>query len=210
MISEQQQEQASLYVLGALTDSERTAFEDTLRTQTELRELVHSLQRTTGLMAMALPSSSPPPALRDRILHQIQTHTHVQNAGPQPVPPMGREVPQFHFVAANDQAGWKPLPVHGASIKLLSLDRERGFAVLLGRLEAGVRYPAHTHEGSEDLFILTGDLHIGERRMGPGDFNHADAGTSHPDNHSVDGCTLLAVLSLDHALAKFAMSELPV
>jgi anti-sigma factor ChrR (cupin superfamily) len=203
MISELQQEQASLYVLGALTAAERENFEAELRAQSELRELVRSLQRTTGLLAMACPPASPPRDLRDRIMRRIETAAPRSNA----TASLGLAMIEgFRFVAANDPAGWKQLPVPGASVKLLSLDRERGYAVLLGRLAPGVRYPAHMHEGSEDLLILTGDLHIGGRVMGPGDFNHSDAGTSHDINYSVEGCTLLAVLSTDHALAKFAMA----
>jgi len=168
-----------------------------------LEELVHHLQRTTGVLALACPRLSPPPELRDRILRQIETAEDRPPSAPRPTIPM---LPGFLFVGANDSAGWKQLPIPGASIKLLSVDHERGYAVLLGRLSPGVRYPAHTHHGAEDLFILTGDLHIGDRRLGPGDFHHSDAGTTHPDNHSVEGCTLLAVLAVDHALAKFAMA----
>ena len=86
------------------------------------------------------------------------------------------------------------------------MERERGYAVLMGRLEAGVRYPAHTHAAGEELYILTGDLHIGDWAMGPGDFHHADAGTAHEVNYSVAGCTLLAVLPADHELVQFAMA----
>ena len=109
-------------------------------------------------------------------------------------------------MAANDPQGWKALPVPGAYLKVLSADRERGYAVLLGRLERGVRYPAHSHQTAEDFLILTGDLTIAGRRLGPGDFHHCDAGTEHPVNYSDEGCTLLAVLSVEHELVKFALA----
>jgi anti-sigma factor ChrR (cupin superfamily) len=201
MISEQQHEQASLYALGALPTLERAAFEIELRAEPELRQMVRDLQRTAVLLALASPRLLPPQELRQRILRRIETVEDRPNLVPPP-----QILTRFLFVGADDPAGWKQLPVPGASIKLLSVNRERGYAVLLGRLAPGVRYPAHTHEGAEDLFILTGDLHIGDRRLGPGDFHHSEAGTTHPDNHSVEGCTLLAVLSTDHALAKFAMA----
>jgi len=88
---------------------------------------------------------------------------------------------------------------------LLSLERERGYAVLLGKLDPGVRYPAHTNVGPEDFYILTGDLHIGDRRLNAGDFHHADAGSLHAENYSLEGCTLLSVLTLDDPLVAFAM-----
>ena len=58
MINEQQQEQASLYALGALSATEQRAFEAELRGDPELRELVHRLQRTTGLLALVSPGSA--------------------------------------------------------------------------------------------------------------------------------------------------------
>ena len=94
----------------------------------------------------------------------------------------------------------------GAWIKLLSLERERGYAVLLGKLGPGVRYPAHTNVGPEDFYILTGDLHIGDRKLSAGDFHHADAGSLHGENYSVEGCTLVAVLTLEDPLVALAMT----
>jgi len=203
MISERQQEEASLYVLGALTATEKETFEAALRVEPALRELVASLERTAGLLARAVPPVAPPAGLRERILRRIEADEMQVPSVPRPMPVVASA---FFFVAASDEAGWKQLPLPGASVKLLSVDRERGFAVLLGRLAPGVCYPAHGHETAEDLFLLSGDLNIAGRRLRAGDFHHCDAGTSHPVNYSEEGCTLLAVLALDHELTKFAMA----
>lgn len=201
MIHEQQQEQASLYVLGTLAAAERDAFEREMRANAELRQFVRELQRSTGLLAMTVPQFSPPKQLRNKVLERI----HAQKTPGEAKPPIA--VPAaFKFIDANQQEGWKQLPVPGAWIKLLSLERERGYAVLLGKLEAGARYPAHVNAGPEDFYILTGDLHIGDRRLGAGDFHHAAAGTTHEVNHSVEGCTLIAVLTTDDPLVAFAMA----
>lgn len=202
MISERQQEEASLYVLGALNAAEKESFEAALSVEPALRELVASLERTAGLLARAVPPVAPPAGLRERILRRVEA----DDVSTPPVPLTRTLDPAFFFVAASDAAGWKELPVPGAFIKLLSADRERGYAVLLGRLERGVRYPAHAHKSGEDILVLTGDLTIAGRRLGPGDFHHCDAGTSHPVNYSDEGCTLMAVLSIDDDLTKFAMA----
>ena len=205
MISEQQQEQASLYVLGTLGAGERRLFEAQLGEQPELLALVRSLEKTAVLLAKAVPSVLPPASLRDRVLGSVSSPASAPQSQLQPL--TGPAVdPAFFFIAAQDQSGWKNLPVPGASLKLLSADRERGYAVLMGKLDKGVRYPAHPHTTAEDLVILTGDLTIAGRRLGPGDFHHCDAGTEHPVNYSDEGCTLLAVLSLEHELVKFAMA----
>jgi anti-sigma factor ChrR (cupin superfamily) len=112
----------------------------------------------------------------------------------------------LRFVDSADSKDWKPLPVPGAYIKLLTLEKERGYAVLMGKLDPGTRYPAHVKAGPEDFFILTGDLVIGDRKMRAGDFHHADGGSQHAENYSVEGCTLLAVLTTDDPLVAFAMA----
>jgi len=204
MITQQQQEQASLYALDALPAGERQEFESALRANVELRELARSLQRAADALACIAPRLAPPQSLREKLLARIRlsaTQMISQQADAEAARPPG-----FHFHAANDPEGWKELPVRGAWVKLLSLEKERGYAVLLGKLGPGVRYPAHTHFGPEDLYILTGDLHLGDRALSAGDFHHSDAGTSHGVNYSKEGCTLMAVLPADHELVKFALA----
>lgn len=199
MITEQQQEQASLYALGALPDAEQAAFERDLRGNEELRQFVHQLQRAADLVALITPTQPLPPGLRDKVLHRIE----FLDADKKAAPPL---IPGLSFIDAPGAKDWKSLPIPGTYIKLLSLDKDRGYAVLMGKLDPGARYPAHINAGPEDFYILTGDLHIGNRRLGAGDFHHADGGSQHDENYSVEGCTLLAVLTTDDPLVAFAMA----
>ena len=207
MITEQQQEQASLYVLGALTGAEQQTFGAQLRGSSELRDFVFALQQTTGLLVMATPFVRPPRELKDKVLRRIETAAGLVNQPATQHPGVAvASLAGLRFLSADDTVGWKQLPVPGAWIKLLSIERERGYAVLLGKLEPGVRYPAHMNVGPEDLYVVTGDLHVGDRTLRPGDFHHADAGSLHGENYSLDGCTLLAVLTSDHPLVSYAMT----
>ena len=203
MITEQQQEQASLYALGALPDAEQTAFERELRGNEELRQFVRQLQRTADLVALSSPAQPLPPGLRNKVLQRIESVDAGKQAAKKSAPPL---IPGLSFIDAPGAKDWKPLPIPGTYIKLLSLDKDRGYAVLMGKLDAGARYPAHINAGPEDFYILTGDLHIGNRRLGAGDFHHADGGSQHEENYSVEGCTLLAVLTTDDPLVAFAMA----
>jgi len=205
MITEQQEEQAALFALGLLGEEERRHFAEAVRADRQLRELLWSLQRTADKLALATPAATPPPTLKDKVLKRIAITQAVPAAADRPSFGVAG-APGFLFHGGADPSGWKQLPVRGAWIKLLSLERGRGYAVLLGRLEPGMRYPAHTHAGPEELLVLSGDLHIGGLTLGPGDFHHSDAGTSHEDNHSVEGCTLLAVVPPDHELVQFALA----
>jgi anti-sigma factor ChrR (cupin superfamily) len=201
MISEQQQEQASLYALGAMSDVESREFEGELLRNAGLRALVKQLQDTTDLLAMSAPGVKLPPALRDKVLLRIETETGSRMTA-KSLPPL---LPGLKFLEASESEGWKPLPIPGTYIKLLSLEKERGYAVLMGKLDPGARYPAHVNAGPEDFYILTGDLVIGDRKLVAGDFHHADGGSQHEENYSVEGCTLLAVLTTDDPLVAFAM-----
>jgi anti-sigma factor ChrR (cupin superfamily) len=198
MITEQQQEQASLYALGALTPEEQRAFEAELRGNLALRELAHGLQQAAELVARSVHQLAPPPELKSKLLARVAA---MESARPLSAAAVAAG---FRFATSEDQTGWKQLPIPGAWIKLLSLEKERGYAVLLGRLDPGVRYPAHVNVGPEDFYILTGDLVVGDRTLGAGDFHHADKDSHHDVNYSVGGCTLLAVLTTDDPLVAFA------
>jgi putative transcriptional regulator len=209
MTTEQREELASLYVAGAMTTGEKIAFETQLSNDPALRELVRSLERATDLLAIGAPQIQPPPTLKDKVLCRID-NANVQASPSVPSPSAAEDaiagIQGFVFHGANDPQGWKPLPLPGAWIKLLSFQPDRNIAILLGKLGPGVRYPAHTHMGPEELLILSGDLHIGALALGPGDFHHSDAGTHHEDNHSIAGCVLLAVLPANHELVQAAMA----
>lgn len=202
MISEQQKEQASLYALGALFGPEQTAFETELYDNPELLAFTRGLQRAASRIAEASASVALPPGLKDKVMQRIGQEPAAKTSAPFPLAALAG----LRFADANDQTGWKQLPIPGAWIKLLSLEKERGYAVLMGRLDAGARYPAHVNAGPEDFLVLTGDLHIGSRRMGPGDFHHADGGSKHDENYSVAGCTLISVLTTDDPLVAFALA----
>ena len=203
MITEQQQEQASLYALGVLSDAEQRAFEVELQANEELLQFVRDLQRTAMLLAASSPAAPLPPKLRAQVMGHIESLATGRVIKAEPMPPF---LPGLSFITADESKDWKALPIPGTYIKLLSLEKERGYAVLMGKLDPGARYPAHINAGPEDFYILTGDLHIGNRRLGAGDFHHADGGSQHEENYSIEGCTLLSVLTTDDPLVAFAMA----
>ena len=202
MINEQQQEQAALHALGALPSEEQEQFLLQLRANSELQALVRALQHTADRIALTAPQTTLPANLKGKVLARLRSRTPAgASASEQASVPAG-----LRFLMNTAGSAWKQLPIAGAWIKLLSAQPDRGYAVLLGKLDPGVRYPAHINVGPEDFYILTGDLHVGDKGLGPGDFHHADAGSTHQENYSVEGCTLLAVLTMDDPLVSFAMA----
>jgi anti-sigma factor ChrR (cupin superfamily) len=83
----------------------------------------------------------------------------------------------------------------GIACKLLATDTERQRVSMLVRLEPGTAYPPHTHAGVEELHLLEGELWIGERKLLPGDYNHAEPGTFDVRVFSETGCTCVLITS---------------
>jgi quercetin dioxygenase-like cupin family protein len=107
------------------------------------------------------------------------------------------EIPQapagFGFrMAADDD--WLPHPVPGIRMKVLSVNRQGGYATLLLDVKPGTRFPAHHHEGDEECYVISGSIFTLGRRLGPGDFVHADAGTEHGELWTDEGAQVLLVV----------------
>ncbi len=75
MISEEQQDQAALYVLGLLEPHEAAAFESALDRNAELRDIARELREAAGSVALTAPPRTPPASLRQRIMREIAMKT---------------------------------------------------------------------------------------------------------------------------------------
>ena len=123
----------------------------------------------------------PGPELRGRILAACAT----------PPLPSG-----FRIERAADDS-WRPHPVPGIRMKILSVNQDRDYATLLLDVAPGTRFPAHHHAGAEECFVVSGSLHTCGRHLRAGDFVHADAGTEHGELRSDEGCQVILIVPLD-------------
>ena len=89
---------------------------------------------------------------------------------------------------------WKEV-APGISCRLLSNDAEHDRVSMLVRLAPGTRYPPHRHAGLEELHLLHGELWINDRKLRPGDYNRAEAGSADEDVWSETGCTCALITS---------------
>ncbi|MES1256167.1 MAG: cupin domain-containing protein [Acidobacteriota bacterium] len=140
-------------------------------------------------LALALAESvdlgeGPRPDVKARLLARLAETAHT--GGLPPVPE------GFSFSFANE--GWQPYPLPGIRLKVLAIDRARDCATILIEAAAGARFPAHHHGGAEECYVISGDAHSLGRRLGPGDFIHADAGTDHDELYTEGGATVLLVV----------------
>jgi anti-sigma factor ChrR (cupin superfamily) len=128
----------------------------------------------------AAGAEAPRPAVRDRLMARILADAPVVPAG-------------FTFkFAATDQ--WIPHPVPGIRMRVLGMNRERGYATLLLDVQPGTRFPEHHHSGAEECYVISGSVYSYGKRMGPGDFLHADGGTDHSELWTDEGAQVILVV----------------
>ena len=110
------------------------------------------------------------------------------------------QAPIGHAAAIREQASeWEEL-APGIFCKLLATDTEKDRVSMLVRLAPGAAYPPHDHAGLEELYLLHGELMIDEKKLYPGDYNRAEAGTGDQRVWSETGCTCLLITSTQDIL----------
>jgi anti-sigma factor ChrR (cupin superfamily) len=88
---------------------------------------------------------------------------------------------------------WMPHAVPGIKMKVLALNKQR-YATLLLDVAPGTRFPSHHHGGAEECYVVSGSLFTCGRRLGPGDFVHADADTDHGELWTEEGCQVILIV----------------
>jgi anti-sigma factor ChrR (cupin superfamily) len=83
----------------------------------------------------------------------------------------------------------------GISCKLLATDTEKHRVSMLVRLAPGTDYPPHRHAGVEELHLLHGELMVDDKKLHPGDYIRAEAGTVDRRVWSETGCTCVLLTS---------------
>src|ERR1700722_4215900 len=71
MIDERMEEQASLHVLGALSETEAREFKKAMQADPELQKFGARLSAATAALAGAVPLVEPPPHLRAKVLARV-------------------------------------------------------------------------------------------------------------------------------------------
>ena len=99
----------------------------------------------------------------------------------------------FAFDWARDDR-WLSHPVPGIKMRILALNKNRGYATLLLDVAPGTRFPAHHHGGAEECYVVSGSLYTCGRRLVAGDFVHADADTDHGELWTDEGCRVILVV----------------
>jgi quercetin dioxygenase-like cupin family protein len=129
---------------------------------------------------VAVGAERPRPEVRERLMATILADPASTPTG-------------FVFSLA-DTDHWFPHPVPGIRMRVLSVNRDHGYATLLLDVKPGTRFPAHHHTGPEECYVVSGEVYTWGRRMGPGDFLHAEAGTDHGELWTATGAQVILVV----------------
>jgi ChrR Cupin-like domain/Putative zinc-finger len=177
---------ACAYVLQGLPASEAAAAEAHIASCPDCRRELASLGPVVERFVV-WPSDllRPTVALQRRLAARI-----AEEVGAAPVLP---SAPRW------TEPPWEAV-APGIECKLLASDGETRQVSMLVRLAPNAGYPAHTHAGVEELYLLDGELWIDERKLVPGDCNIGAPGMRDQRVWSETGCTCLLITSTDDLL----------
>ncbi len=168
-------DRAALYLLGGMRAEEGSDFEQHLQVCPPCRKEVSSLRPLVDDLVLAGPEVEPPAGLRERVL-------------------AGTRGRSFTLLAEAERA-WLPTGVPGVELCQLWLDAANERQTILIRMEAGAALPHHEHGGTEECYVIRGDLRDGDMLLRTGDYIRFERGTHHSIS-SQDGCLLLVNSSL--------------
>jgi len=183
-------ELAPLYAVGALDAAEKIAFEEHLRQGCDgCAKEVRSFTHAANLVGESVPAV-PPQQLRERLLSRVSRS---------PRAPGILFEQSGLLIARSDELAWQTL-APGIVYKPLYEDAHRKYNTSLVRMEAGAHYPSHHHAAIEELFMLSGDLHVEDEVMRAGDYCRADSGSIHGETFSDTGCLFLMMASEENQI----------
>jgi hypothetical protein len=91
-----------------------------------------------------------------------------------------------------DDLPWRP-STFAPGVFVRDVATTDGWEMQVVRCERGARFPIHTHDRPEFIFVLEGELIQAGRRLGPGWASVAAAGSVDEDVHSEIGCVFVLV-----------------
>jgi quercetin dioxygenase-like cupin family protein len=181
-----QSAQVSSYVMQALPPDEAAAIEAHMASCSQCRQELETLRPVAdSFVFWPTDVLRPPASLRERLARRIAP----EKGESAMAPPVG----QWH------EPAWEEV-APGIFCKLMATDAKGHRVSMLVRLLPGVEYPPHTHAGLEELFLLDGELWIDDRKLYPGDYNRAEAGSGDKRVWSETGCTCVLVTSTQDIL----------
>ncbi|WP_431655780.1 cupin domain-containing protein [Pantanalinema rosaneae] len=101
-----------------------------------------------------------------------------------------------HSLRQSQNLDWTPHATPGVTVAIVHRDEVKRELAGFLRAEPGVRYPFHRHAAIEEIFMLEGDLVVGDEVYGAGDYIRSHPGSSHAP-YTNGGCRFFFHTSID-------------
>jgi anti-sigma factor ChrR (cupin superfamily) len=198
------EENAALFALGALDRQQAARFARHLESGCEFcaGELARDLEVLAEL-AGTPPPVPPAPALWERLRARLRSVAAPPSVEGIQVWKRWREpsgASRESYILRDRPDDWERTACPGVHIKRLHVDTARRYVTMLVRMRPLSSYPGHLHAGTEECYVIEGDLAVGGEVLGPGDYQYAAAGSEHGVQSTEHGCLLLIVSSQDDEL----------
>ncbi|MFM7425619.1 MAG: cupin domain-containing protein [Elainella sp.] len=199
-------ELAPLYALDALDSVEREWVEQQVAACPELAEELTAYQLAVTAIPYAVPAPPPEasldPGLKARLFERLGLEP--------PAPSRSAPAPSQSAYAAirTEDLDWQPHPTPGVMVAILHRDEVKREIVGVLRAEPGVHYPFHRHAAFEEIFMMAGDLIVGEEVYRVGDYLRSTPGSSHAP-YTTGGCRFFFRTSMDDEYPDLAAAAAP-
>ena len=175
LLIQQIEDDAAMYILGALSAEDAASFEQRLASGCALCQAeVRACENTMAALAATVAPAAPPADLKQRLLDQISQT--------QPAAVME--------IVRADGAGFVQTPMLGVQIRYL-----KGKNTFLVKMAPKSNIPAHEHKYNEQCLMLEGSVSGDGQTAFAGDFLFMPAGSSHKPLYSEEGCLFLITYS---------------
>lgn len=183
-------ELAPLYALDLLSASEQAWVEQQVADCPELAEELASYQAAVTAIPYGAPTLPMADNLKDRLFAQLGLGFDP------PIEATPASIPNVYQAVRSQDLNWQPHTVPGVRVAIVHIDEIKREMVGFLKAEPGVRYPRHRHAAIEEIFMIEGDLIIGEEVYGAGDYLRSQPGSSHSP-YTNGGCQFFFHTSLD-------------
>ena len=167
-------ERASAYVMGLLDAEARAQCRLRVIEDAAFSTLVSAWEKRLAPLALTEDAQMP-----DGLLEAIESRI----AG------TGVELPGTVTVRAGAGDWIEVSP--GLRIKIMNRIESINRQTFMAWLQPGAEYADHDHDQDEEIYMMEGDLIIGDLVLKAGDFHAARAGRHHPVHRTTAGCLCL-------------------
>jgi ChrR Cupin-like domain len=180
---------APLYALDLLSIEEQIWVEQQLAKSPELAEELAVYQSAVTSIPYSVPALPMAENLKDRLFDRLGLEPPLSETAP-------ALTPETYLAIRSQDLDWQTHTTPGVAIAIVHRDELTRELVGFLRAEAGVRYPFHRHAKGEELFMIEGDLVIGNEVYGAGDYLRSSPGSSHAP-YTNGGCRFFFRTSID-------------